>query len=396
MSKPTRKSAHVKAGKSRPPFPFTAHPRGHWCKKVRGRIHYFGKIADDPQGDKALALWLAQKEDLLAGRTPAAQPAGAVTVAKLCNDFQNHKRLLLESGEIKATTFAEYRASIERLAKQFGRDRPVDDLVADDFAKLRHRIAKVWGPVRLGNEIQRVRSVFKFGYESGLLDKPPRFGPGFKKPSDRVLRLHRKEKGKRLFDVAELHRMIDAAGPQLKAMILLGVNAGMGCTDCAMLPMKALNLKTGWLDFPREKTGIDRRVPLWPETIAAIRQAIAARPQPQDERHKGLAFVTVRGKCYGQAKQTHWLVSAATTKLLTKLGLRRPGVGFYSLRHTLETIGSGARDQAALDHIMGHAPNRNDMAARYREEIEDSRLLAVTEHVRKWLFPVVAKDAQAQ
>jgi hypothetical protein len=35
------------------------------------------------------------------------------------------------------------------------------------------------------------------------------------------------------------------------------------------------------------------------------------------------------------------------------------------------------------------------MAARYREEMEDSRLLAVTEQVRKWLYPVVAVGKQA-
>jgi hypothetical protein len=33
---------------------------------------------------------------------------------------------------------------------------------------------------------------------------------------------------------------------------------------------------------------------------------------------------------------------------------------------------------------MGHA--RDDMASVYRERIEDARLVAVTEHVRKWLF----------
>ena len=43
-------------------------------KKVRGRFHYFGKVADDPDGQKALELWLAQKDDLLAGRKP--RPAG--------------------------------------------------------------------------------------------------------------------------------------------------------------------------------------------------------------------------------------------------------------------------------------------------------------------------------
>jgi len=61
-------------------------------------------------------------------------------------------------------------------------------------------------------------------------------------------------------------------------------------------------------------------------------------------------------------------------------------VSFYALRRTFETIGGECRDQAAVDHIMGHA--RDDMASVYRERISDERLEAVTDHVRRWLFGV--------
>ena len=78
-------------------------------------------------------------------------------------------------------------------------------------------------------------------------------------------------------------------------------------------------------------------------------------------------------------------ISKETAKLLKSLGLNRPGLNFYALRHTCETIGGESRDQAAVDHIMGHA--RDDMASVYRERISDDRLRAVTECVRAWLFP---------
>ena len=35
---------------------------------------------------------------------------------------------------------------------------------------------------------------------------------------------------------------------------------------------------------------------------------------------------------------------------------------------------------------MGHAGASNDMSAVYRQRVDDERLLAVTNHVRKWLF----------
>jgi hypothetical protein len=43
-----------------------------------------------------------------------------------------------------------------------------------------------------------------------------------------------------MFIVEEVRRLIDGAGLQLRAMILLGINAGFGNSDCANLPLSAL------------------------------------------------------------------------------------------------------------------------------------------------------------
>lgn len=77
-------------------------------------------------------------------------------------------------------------------------------------------------------------------------------------------------------------------------------------------------------------------------------------------------------------------VTKACVKLLKELGHHRPGLAFYGLRHTFETIGGEARDQAALDALMGHSDD--SMAGIYRERISDERLRAVVDHVRGWLL----------
>jgi integrase len=165
-------------------------------------------------------------------------------------------------------------------------------------------------------------------------------------------------------------------------MILLGVNCGFGNSDCGTLPLSALDLANGWCNYHRPKTGITRRCPLWPETVAAIRAVLAERPEPLDEADAGLVFLTVTGRSWSKDTSDS-PISKETRKLLDALGLKG-NRNFYACRHVFETIGGEARDQVAVDHIMGHA--REDMASQYRERISDQRLKAVSEYVRKWVF----------
>ena len=54
---PRRKSGPLK--KPSKDFPLSIHGSlGLWFKKVRGKFHYFGKVADDPKGQRALEQWL--------------------------------------------------------------------------------------------------------------------------------------------------------------------------------------------------------------------------------------------------------------------------------------------------------------------------------------------------
>jgi integrase len=196
------------------------------------------------------------------------------------------------------------------------------------------------------------------------------------------MRCERQKKGSKMFTARQIRAMIDKAGAQLKAMILLGINCGMGNHDCAMLPISALNLKSGWLAYPRPKTGIERRCRLWPETVAALQVVVSNRRDSELPN----VFITKYGYPWTpKAKTGDSPVSKETTKILKALKLHRPGLGFYALRHTYETIAGEARDQAAVDYTMGHAPDSNDMSAVYRERMTDRRLFQVAKCVRKWL-----------
>ena len=122
----------------------------------------------------------------MAGLKPEAKSAKGATIKELVNVFLTSKQDLLNAGELTEWTFKEYHGTCARLVKAFGLSRPVGNLVAGDFRQLRAQIAQRWGLIRLSNEIGRVRSVFKYGYESGMFDNPVRFGPDFRKPSAKV------------------------------------------------------------------------------------------------------------------------------------------------------------------------------------------------------------------
>jgi integrase len=377
-SNSTTRPPSGKPAKPYPDFPLYAHAAGVWAKRIRGKIHYFGRWADP---DAALAEYLRQKDDLHAGRKPRVAPE-SVTVKDVANHFLNEKQARVDAGELSIRTWNGYKAAVDLVVSEFGKSRVVADLLPDDFAALWKKMSKRWGPHMLGNTIQAIRCMFKHAYEAGLIDRPMRYGPGFKRPSKKTFRVHRAKKGPKLFTADEVRRMIDAAGVQLKAMVLLGINAGFGNADCAGLPIEALDLETGWLTFPRPKTGIDRRCALWPETVAALREVLAHRKEPKDQADASLVFITKYGDGWGKDIADS-PITKELRKLLDKLGING-GRNFYALRHTFRTVADGAKDQPAADHIMGHEVAH--MSSVYREGIDDTRLKAVSDHVRQWLF----------
>ena len=144
-------------------------------------------------------------------------------------------------------------------------------------------------------------------------------------------------KPRTVFTHNEINKLLAIADTQMKAMIWLGLNCGFGCTGCSELQWKHLDLTNSRVVLPRRKTGIQRDLPLWPETIEAIK----AVP------YKGkLVFYTTRGNPFirnvlktdinGEEKNsTLNTISTKFSRLLKKAGLNFPkGTGFYTLRRT--------------------------------------------------------------
>jgi integrase len=89
-----------------------------------------------------------------------------------------------------------------------------------------------------------------------------------------------------------------------------------------------IELGRGWINFPRPKTGVTRRIPLWPETVAALRAIIADHPEPQTDELVDHVFLTSRGG--------EWIVVRENGGRTDKIAIRFPGlltsIGAYELR----------------------------------------------------------------
>ncbi len=409
-----------------PDFPLWAHQSGRWGRKFgKTKFRFYGRwgrkvggvivLVDDIEASAAEALkeyqrcWPYHSQ----GQDAPDEDAGETyTVADLANDFLADKKSLTDSGELSAHSFSEYYRTCAVLVQEFGKTRRVDNLLPDDFAKLRQKFAKGCNFVTLKSKVNRARVVFKYAFDSRKIIRPVEYGKSFERPSMTKLREARNQAGPKMFSREELLMILTAlegksvdvegkvesvtwpASATMRAMVLLGLNAGFGNTDCANLPQSAINLKSGWVTFPRPKTAIQRRIPLWQETIVAIRQAIAERPVPVDLADADLCFLTAHGTRFVRIQQSktsenrHVTINSLSRRfeqLLAALQIgQRKGIGFYTLRHVFETIAGGSRDQVAVDSIMGHVDS--SMAAAYRETIDDNRLRAVVDHVHEWLF----------
>ena len=150
----------------------TANGNGQWSKKIRGKIYYFGTWSDP---DAALKRYLEVKDDLHAGRKPRSKDG--FTVKDLCNHFLTTKQHLRENGEITNRTFIDYNRTTDKIVDHFGKSQLVEDLAPEDFISYRRKLSKTMGPVGLGNEIQRARTVFGYAWKECLIDKPVRMVP---------------------------------------------------------------------------------------------------------------------------------------------------------------------------------------------------------------------------
>lgn len=377
----------TKPKKPYPDFPLTPHPAGVWAKRIKGHLYYFGPWADP---EAALAKYLRERDFRQAGQEPPAENEIRLTMAQLCDQFLEAKDAKVQTGKLSRRMHFDYQRSCKALVKIVGRNTIVEAIRQRDFDRYAVKLAAGVSLGTFANRVRLARILFRFASESDLIPKRLKFGEVFVIPDKSELRIEQKKKPPKEFTAEELRRIIDKAKLPLRAMILLGLNCGLGQNDCASLPRQCVDLDGAWLDFARPKTGIDRQSPLWPETVAALRTVFATRPDPKDAANIDLVFITKYGAPYVRLNEKGTNIDGIAgefAKVLKDLKLNGNRRAFYSLRRTFQSIGSEMKDETCVSHIMGHGPKEGDMSATYRQHVSRKNLEAVTNYVHAWLWP---------
>lgn len=350
-------------------FPLYAHANGQWAKKIRGKTRFFGAWND----------WRAALKEYELTRDIDPTP-DALDLDDLVNLFLGARKKDVEAGEIKMDTWKEYRRACAMCLDILGRTVLVEDLRTSHFVALRQQLAKeIQQPATLRNVLVKLRVLFKWAYDSDHCEQPLRYRDALKRPPVRLLREARNASQKKLYTHKEVCALLAVNAPWMKAAIYLGINGGFGNRD--ICEIRWTDIQGDWLIMAREKTAINRRVHLWPETLKALTAIKTDSPW---------VFCGERGQQLGQGESNATPIGALFRKHLTAAGIDvkdgKPvtsGRGFYTLRHTYRTIADGAKDRGAVRFTMGHADGSIDDA--YIEDIADERLMAVSAIVRKWL-----------
>lgn len=339
-------------------FPLTLHATGQYCKKIKGKLYYFGT-------DKRVAheRYLEQAAALHAGRRPMGTSSdGAITIKLLGNLYLDHQQGKVEHGELSAQYYADQVRCLKGLVLFFGQHTPVWEIATLDLQNYKRNLSKKYGSSRLNLNIAVMKAMFHWAVKNEVIEKAPNL--------DAVSKVKITRKKKATFTSEQIHKLLENADLQMKAMIWLGLNCGFGCTDCSELLWRHIDLEQGRIDYPRGKTGVERNLPLWPETVASLK-ALPNVTHRVFNTCRGNAWVRVIEKVDGNGVtklSKHDGVTKAFAKLMKEARVKlEKQAGFYSLRRTAATLAAESGDPFAVQRLLGHADLK--MATTYIQDI---------------------------
>lgn len=377
-----------------PEFPLRPHRNGQWYKSVwnprtgKSEQYYFGSWRDDLGGDRAInepfTGWLARRKAIKAGIDNVnIEPIGTVrTLGELMARFLAHKLGKCRVGELSRTTLGDYFREVKLFVEFLKPGTPPGGLRPEHFSAYMDHLVSAR---KLGRHSRRrvrayITAMLNFGVKNNWYSMPGTgadwIAPATDPDSIRQAKARAgiKDYSDRILSGDEITQLLKRSSPNFRAMILLGINCGLGPADIGRLRWNMVDLERRRLKFPRPKTGVMRHGSLWRRTVRALKRVQKLkhnRRAMEDNRTSALIFVTRNGLPFYREveEQSVFEIDGKSVQKVTGVTIHKPilctfgrmvrelkmdGVSFYRLRHTFKTLGKKARDREALDLMMGH------------------------------------------
>ncbi|MHC4114684.1 MAG: tyrosine-type recombinase/integrase [Planctomycetota bacterium] len=352
MKTPKRKTRSDK-------FPLTLHPTGQYCKKIKGKIHYFGS-----NKQKALQKYLDQATWLHGTQKDMQKLKDEnMTLKQLCDMYLKYQHSKLQASNLTANHYNEQVGSLKKLMVFLDQNITINKISTMDLQNYKRKIQKSHVSIsRLNLHISIMKALFHWARKNDILEHIPNI--------DAVSREKIVHNEKFIFNHEQIGKLLNTADAKMKAMIWLGLNCGFGCTDCSDLKWTDLDLVNARVKLPRKKTGILRDLPLWPETIEALKKVPKTGVLVfYTSRKNSFVHTIVKTDSNGNRKySTQNTITTKFSRLIKKSRLKVPnGTGFYTLRRTAATIAAQSGDPFAVQRLLGHADLQ--MATRYVQDV---------------------------
>jgi len=191
--------------------------------------------------------------------------------------------------------------------------------------------------------------------------KAVQWGRFEKDPCQGVTKFKGIKNRERILDEGEMRRLLAAAGPQLKPVLLVAMTTGMRKTEILSLKWTNVNLAGHFIFIEDSKSGRSRRVPINPRVVETLR----ALPRASE-------YLFPNSDTKGFVRDVKTAFHAAC---------RRAGISglrFHDLRHTAATamVRNGI-DLVTISKILGHSTI--EMTMRYAHPTPEDMQRAVDE-----------------
>jgi len=302
-----------------------------------------------------------------------------MTLKQLSDLYLQYQHSRVLAGALTSKHYSHQIGSLNRLMSFLGPSCQIESISTLDLQNHKRRLQSHYASVdRLNLNISDMKAMFHWARRNDVLEAIPNI--------DAISKSKIVHKGMYTFNSEQIKKLWSTADVKLQAMIWLGLKCGFGCTDCGKLRWKEVDFDKGRVQLPRNKTGVRRNLPLWSETVQALKKLPRSGPLVFYTA-QGHPWVTTVVKTTSDGKRKYMSVNRITqtsSRLMKKAGIHVPKrTGLYALCRTAATLAARSGDPFAVQRLLGHVDLT--MATRYVQDVSE-QTDRVIENSRKYVI----------